>query len=116
MKLKALKSRKAYLDRNISGPILYVAYNRRRKMYYIGVSSKSFNERYKARDKEHHFNNAFYYDPTAFDVYIYKFKHLKNAYKMEAKLVTWTEAKSSKYYNKIPGGKITDAYSNRARP
>lgn len=104
MKLKALKNRKAYMDRNLKGPVLYVAYNRRLKKYYVGVTSKSFNERYSRRDYKHHFSNAFYCDPTAFDIYIYKFKSLANAYKLESKLVTWVEAKSSKYYNKIPGG------------
>ena len=74
MKLKALKNRKALMDRNTKGPILYVAYNRRMKMYYVGVTSKTFNERYARRDYKHHFSNAFYCDPTAFDIYIYKFK------------------------------------------
>lgn len=105
LKLKALKNRKAYMDRNIKGPILYVAYNRRMKMYYIGVSKNTFNDRYSRRDYKHHFSNAFYCDPTAFDIYIYKFKSLDNAYKAEKKLIGWKEAKSKKYYNKIPGGR-----------
>ncbi len=104
MILSKLKHRKGKLNRNLTGPQVYVAYNRRRKMYYIGVTSKSFNERYKNRDTTHHFNNAFYYDPTAFDILIYPCKTIANAYKLEASLITWKEAKSQKYYNKIPGG------------
>jgi len=105
VKLKALKNRKAYMDRNTKGPILYVAYNRRLKKYYVGVTKNTFNDRYSRRDYKHHFSNAFYCDPTAFDIYVYKFKHLANAYKMETKLVTQAEANSDKYYNKIPGGR-----------
>lgn len=81
-----------------------MAYHRELKKYYIGVTSKSFNERYKTRDKSHHFNNAFYLNPTAFDIYIFRFKTIAGAYKKEEELVTWKEAKSPKYYNKIPGG------------
>lgn len=104
MKLKALKGRKVYLNRNLKGPLLYVAFHRTLKKYYVGVTSKSFNERYARRDKTHHFNNAFYKDPCGFDVWIYKCTSMRAAYRLEAKLVTWKEAKSDKYYNKIPGG------------
>lgn len=74
-------------------------------MWYIGVTKNSFNDRYSRRDYKHHFSNAFYCDPTAFDVYCYRLKTITAAYGLEAKLVTWVEAKSAKYYNKIPGGK-----------
>lgn len=105
MKIKGLEGRKALLDRNTKGPVLYVAYHRRLKKFYIGVTSNSFNERYAKRDPDHHFSNAFYKEPTAFDIWIYKFKTIEGAYKKEAKLVTWKEVKSGAYYNKIPGGK-----------
>lgn len=103
--LKGLKGRKGSLNRNLKGPQVYVAYHRRQKKYYVGVTSKSFNERYQRRDHSHHFSNAFYCEPTWFDVKVYKFKTIAGAYRMEEKLVTWKEAKSKKYYNKIPGGK-----------
>ncbi len=104
LKLSKLKHRKARLDRNIRG-CLYVAYHRRLKKYYVGVTSKSFNERYERRDPKHHFSNAFYKEPCAFDIWIYKFNNIENAYRMEKKLVTWKEVNSGKYYNKIPGGR-----------
>lgn len=104
MNLKLLKGRKSRMDRNTKGPVLYVAYNRRMKMYYVGVTKNTFNERYSRRDYKHHFSNAFYCDPTAFDIKIYKLKTIALAYKLEAKLIGWPEAKSPKYYNKIPGG------------
>ncbi len=105
MRLKGLEDRKGSLNRNLKGPQLYVAYNRRLKKYYVGVTKNTFNDRYSRRDYKHHFSNAFYCDPTAFDVLCYKFKTIEGAYRMEKKLVTWTQAKSNKYYNKIPGGK-----------
>lgn len=102
--LDLLKGRRRRLDRNTKGPQVYVAFNRRLKKFYVGVTKNSFNERYARRDYKHHFSNAFYCDPCAFDIIIFKVKTMKLAYKLEERLVGWSEAKSDKYYNKIPGG------------
>jgi hypothetical protein len=102
----ALKGKRSTVNRNYEGHQVYVAYNRRRKMWYVGMTSKSFNERYKKRDYKHHFSNAFYCDPTAFDIKVYPMTSRTKAFRLEAKLVGWQEAKSNMYYNKIPGGNI----------